>query len=454
LSISVLACALLCACGPGEETFTHGRFGQVVTIRPRGEVKSVAMLLTDRDGWTAGAGRVARALARDGALVIGIPLPVLYAELEKKIEGCEFTDGDLENLSHFAQAYYKLPAYVAPILVGYGEGAAFVYANLAQSPVGTFAGAVTLGFCPRIELRQQLCADEGFASRKEAQGFSLQPPVKLPASWIALQGDADSACPIESQRKFIAGVSSASVVPQPNLGRDFSATAWLEPLRRAYAELAANHIATAPPPASLGDLPVVEVPAQQANKDEPFAVLWSGDGGWAGLDEEVAAALSARGIPVVGVDSLRYFWEARTPEKIAADLDRIIRYYSRHWQREQVLLIGYSQGADVLPFAFNRLPAESRGRVRLVAAMALSDHALFEFHLSSWLSDDDSGPETRPEVERITGAPFLCIYGEEEDDSVCPELRGPAVQAIKLAGGHHFDGDYGRLAEEILKAVR
>ena len=103
-----------------------------------------------------------------------------------------------------------------------------------------------------------------------------------------------------------------------------------------------------PPPATLADLPLVEVPA--TGTGDTFAVLLSGDGGWAGLDQDVAAALSTQGIPVVGLDSLRYFWTPRTPDGLAADTDRMIRYYLAHFVKQRVLLIGYSQGADVLPF--------------------------------------------------------------------------------------------------------
>ncbi len=118
-----------------------------------------------------------------------------------------------------------------------------------------------------------------------------------------------------------------------------------------------------------------------AAKSDQFAVLLSGDGGWAGLDKEVAGALSERGIPVAGVDSLRYFWKVRTPAGLAADLDRIIRYYAYQWKKKRVLLIGYSQGADVLPFAINRLPAETRDLVQLNVLIGLGKEAAFEFHV-------------------------------------------------------------------------
>ena len=55
---------------------------------------------------------------------------------------------------------------------------------------------------------------------------------------------------------------------------------------------------------------------------------------------------------------------------------------------------------------FNRLA--TRSAVALAVLMGMSEHALFEFHVSSWISDDNSGPSTLPEVDRITGS-FVLI---------------------------------------------
>jgi type IV secretory pathway VirJ component len=139
---------------------------------------------------------------------------------------------------------------------------------------------------------------------------------------------------------------------------------------------------------------------------------------------------------------------------MAADLDRMIQYYLRELGKERVVLIGYSQGADVLPFAVNRLTAAARSHVALTAIMGMSEHALFEFHVTSWLADDNSGPATLPEVNRITGMPVLCIYGEEESDSLCPKLDPHKVTVVRLKGGHHFDGNYEGLANTILASAR
>jgi len=79
--------------------------------------------------------------------------------------------------------------------------------------------------------------------------------------------------------------------------------------------------------------------------------ILSGDGGWAGLDKEVAGRLerpwnSRRRSRFAGVT----FWSARTSQGLAADIDRMIRYYLQKLGKKRVLLIGYSQGADVLTF--------------------------------------------------------------------------------------------------------
>ena len=85
--------------------------------------------------------------------------------------------------------------------------------------------------------------------------------------------------------------------------------------------------------------------------------------------------------------------------------------------------------------------------------MGMSEHALFEFHVSNWLSSGNSGPSTLPEVDRIAGPPVLCIYGEDEHDSLCPKLDPHKVRVVKLKGGHHFNGDYAGLAQEILASA-
>ncbi|HLW24057.1 MAG TPA: AcvB/VirJ family lysyl-phosphatidylglycerol hydrolase [Steroidobacteraceae bacterium] len=437
------------------ESVSHGRFQDLALYYPtHGTPSRVALVLSAERGWDDAGAAIATVLAEQGALVAGIDLKELEASFAAD-RGCGFPDGDLENLSHFIQAYRQLPSYEAPLLVGYGGGATLAYAMLVQAPAHTFSGALTLGFCPATSWRVPLCAGAGLRSTPRAHppGLIVQPTAALHDPWVSLEGEHE-AC---NAHDFIAAVRGAAraVLPLPRLDRAIDAGR-LAPLRAAYLSLAREPAGERlpPPPAALGGLPLIEVSAQpvpQAPSD--LAILISGDGGWAGLDKAVAQALAAAGIPTVGLDSLRYFWSARTPEGLAGDLDRIIRYYLAALGKQRVLLIGYSQGANVLPFALNRLPAATRARVALTALLGLSEHALFEFHVSSWVAENSSGPSTLAEIDRIATGSVLCIYGEDEKDSPCPRLDPGRFKIMKLAGGHHFDGDYAALARKIIESA-
>ncbi len=459
--------------GGNPTHLSHGRFKDFLVYKPSSSPTSFVLLLSGDEGWNSTADALARRLAQQGAMVAGIDWMKFKANLEADDDQCVFPDGDLENLSHFVQAYFHTSTYLSPILVGVSSGAAMAYAMLAQAPRNTFAAALTLGFCPSLDMQKPLCKGSGLESVRGARGHGVEflPIKNLGDPWVNLQGASDRVCPAGATRDFISQVRGAAGVTLPKVGHDFASLPdWLPQFTAGYNKLAThNPTRVAPPPAGLSDLPVVEVPAQpvaappvtaQPVAAQPgvaptdtFAIVMSGDGGWAGLDQDVAAALGAKGIPVVGLDSLRYYWTARTPEGLAADTDRMIRYYLPHFGKQRVLLIGYSQGADVLPFAVNRLPEATRARVALVAVMGMSEHALFEFHLSSWISDSSAGPETLPEINRITGAPVLCIYGADESDSLCPKLDSKKFNIVKLKGGHHFDGDYANLARQILAAA-
>ena len=443
------------------QTLAHGRFENLTIYRPVGEVKRVILFLSGDGGWEGGVLEMARMLQQDGALVIGIDTDALFRNLEKDDAKCVFPDGDLENLSHFVQAYYKLPGYKLPLLLGYSAGASLAYAVLAQAPAQTFAGALSMSFCVDMELHKPLCKGESvhYVTRRDRNGVDLLPSKTLPAPWIAMHGSADDVCPMPLAQRFASKVPGSEFIPLTGLGHHYGpASAWQPQFRAAVAKFDARQPQDAlPVPKNLGDLPIIEVAATGqagAGLNDVFALIVSGDGGWAGIDKEVAASLTASGIPVVGVDSLRYFWSERTPSGTAADIDRIVRYYLATWQKKNVILVGYSQGADILPFVLNRLPAATKQQVRLTALLGLGTEATFEFHLSNWISNGSDGLPIRPEAARFGAQPILCLYGEDDDESLCPQLASPTFKVEKMAGGHHFGGEYDALAQLILKYAK
>jgi type IV secretory pathway VirJ component len=228
----------------------------------------------------------------------------------------------------------------------------------------------------------------------------------------------------------------------------------------AALALAAAALAAPRGPAPAGapdvsDLPLVEVAA--GGPGDRLAILLSGDGGWAGLDRAVARALAAQGVAVVGLDSLRYFWRRRSPGETTGDVARIAAHYLARWQRRELLLVGYSRGADVVPFIAGGLPPAQRSALRLVAMLAPGTFAEFEVHALDLLASIRRRRAMSTEAAvRATGGlvPFLCVQGADEEDSLCPHLAAlPWVTRRVLPGGHHFDRDYAGLARLILEAA-
>ncbi|HSS48945.1 MAG TPA: AcvB/VirJ family lysyl-phosphatidylglycerol hydrolase [Thermoanaerobaculia bacterium] len=218
---------------------------------------------------------------------------------------------------------------------------------------------------------------------------------------------------------------------------------------------AARHRAEDPPDVQglprVDNLPLIKVPAKGPGGDE-FAVLLTGDGGWAETDRGLSKALVKGGVPVVGWNSLHYFLKRREPDRAARDLERILRHFLLLWHKEKVILIGYSFGADVMPFLAARLPADLAEKVSMIALLGPSESADFRFHPREWLGKPS--PEYRPvppEIEKLAGKEILCFYGEtEKKTTLCLKLRAGLVQPLARPGTHIVGKNYGPIAAAIL----
>jgi type IV secretory pathway VirJ component len=202
-------------------------------------------------------------------------------------------------------------------------------------------------------------------------------------------------------------------------------------------------------------LPIIEIPAELNPKDF-MAVLITGDGGWAEIDKNVAKILAEKGISTVALDSLSYFWRARTQEETTNDVENLINQYQEKWQKKKVILIGYSFGADVLPFIANGLSEQTKNDISLVALLAMGKSASFEFRLSSWIDADTNASRlpTLPELKSMKWANSICIYGVDDEDTACQQTAKLGVKAISMSGDHHFDENYELLVQHIIENIK
>lgn len=204
-------------------------------------------------------------------------------------------------------------------------------------------------------------------------------------------------------------------------------------------------------PATAAD----QIPVASSKPGDTLAVFYSGDGGWAALDQGVTQYLADNGIPTLGVNSLSYFTPKRSPTGAAADLAQALRQYERQWGRSKVTLIGYSFGADALPAIIPQLPADVRGHINRLVLIGTGANGDLQFHPTSWLNiaTPDSFP-VRPAIAALSGLKITCVYGDKEKADICPSLPDGAVAKVRLPGDHHFNRDYATLGAAVLKASR
>ncbi|MFM0472101.1 virulence factor family protein [Paraburkholderia strydomiana] len=391
-------------------TIPGGRYGNVTVTQPVGPLRGFVVLYSQASGWSAADQQSAEALAKAGALTVGVDTARyaanLATDLAQKKETCNQLVGDAEALSHQLERQSQSSHYFAPIVAGTGQGATLAMQVLEQAPSNTIAGAVSVDAEPTLDRRFRPCPPDATIIRDKIPGFVEK----------ASTGNAD---------------------------------------RARLVTLIAPHLQTiSAHDDDVSDLPLIELPA--AHPNGLMAIVISGDGGWRDLDKTIAQALQKDGVSVIGWDSLRYFWSEKPPAQTSRDLARVMQTYGARWHAQHVALIGYSFGADVMPFAYNRLPDALRAKVSLISLLGFAPDADFQIRVGGWLGmpASDKALKVRPELTRVPPAIVQCIYGADEEDTLCPALTKTGIEVIRTSGDHHFGGDYNALERRILAAFR
>jgi len=239
-------CAFGMAAAAPTEVFTNGRFGEVSVYRGSTEPRDVVLFLSGDGGWNLGVISMAERLTGKGAIVAGIDIRHYLAQLEKSADTCVSPAVDFENLSRYLQAKLGFKRHLQPTLVGYSSGATLVYATLAEAPDGSFKGALSIGFCPDLDLKKPVCKGSGIEAtpRRDAKGLlkgvNFLPAKQLSGKWISLQGEIDQVCPAPATQKFIAAVPGGDIVMLPKVGHGYSVEKnWVPQFEAAYERITA-----------------------------------------------------------------------------------------------------------------------------------------------------------------------------------------------------------------------
>ena len=215
----------------------------------------------------------------------------------------------------------------------------------------------------------------------------------------------------------------------------------------ASAESPLRRTPAAELPALVRDLPLIVSPAPPGRG--PLVVWISGDGGWGEMERDVGRILGEAGAPLVGVNSLRYFWSERRPAEVAQAIDRIVRAFAPKFGRTQFVLVGFSFGADMTPLVIDRLSADVRAQLARAVILSPAVRAAYEVGPATWLGIGDKD-EVGPAILSLRGVELICVRGHRDPNAACPAGSAPGYSIVDLPGGHTLEGDWPRIAQMVL----
>lgn len=350
-----------------EDSLTHSHFGLVHIYRNTNPPEGVLIYISGDGGWNRGAINMARPFVDMNLVVVGVNYVHFMRSLISSNVKCLYPAGDFENLSMLLQKKLKLTKYFKPILVGFSSGATLAYALMAQAPANTFKGAIGIAFCPDVKSTKPFCSGNGLKWHvlKQGKSYLLDRYEKFTAPFIVFQGVRDMICDSDEVNAFVKGLKNVEIYNLPTVGHGFvGQSKWIPQMKEAVKKIIdfqsfGNKAPIESSPgvntAAIEQLPLYLIKAPD-NPDKPLCILISGDGGWTDFDQTIAENLSKNGITCVGLDTQKYFWQAKTPETTAQDIIKVLEYYMPRFQKTSFILAGYSFGADVIPFIANRLP--------------------------------------------------------------------------------------------------
>ena len=194
------------------------------------------------------------------------------------------------------------------------------------------------------------------------------------------------------------------------------------------------------------DLPIDTLSSDDMTK--PLVMYISGDGGFNNFSKKFMQQWNNNGYPVVALNSKSYFWKTKPPEMASKDIADLITQYLALWKRSKVILVGYSIGADVMPFIQTRFNANLSNRIVHTVLFSPSKNTDFTIHLFY----DNKGSSVPDEINKLN-KPVLIIFGEEETDLPDKQINNKNVTIIKVAGDHHYNNQVATVVNDVVSRL-
>ena len=195
------------------------------------------------------------------------------------------------------------------------------------------------------------------------------------------------------------------------------------------------------------------IESKSTGKSDYYVILLTGNGGWQNLVQSVTRYLNAKNVSVLAINTKKYLWSEKDPAQISYDLQTLIDRYNNKWGQKNVVIIGFSMGAEVLPFAINCMEDKYMHELNDLILIGPWQKVTFKIRLVDYFFELNKGSDLYPELLKIKTRKAYVICDDKEFSICRKDLEG-VIDYDLLRGGHHFGGDYITLSELIGKRLK
>ncbi len=189
------------------------------------------------------------------------------------------------------------------------------------------------------------------------------------------------------------------------------------------------------------------------SSEKPVIFYISGDGGFNTFSKAFSEELHRYGYDVFALNTKKYFWEKKSPLQASQDTEKYLKKITKNRTNKKVIIIGYSYGADVAPFIYNRFDQDFKKNIQDLIIIGPSKVNDFEIHLKEYITGKmEHGYSVVNEINQIKNVPFTLVVSDFENKYFPKnEITLKDYQFLHLQGNHHYGGNTKMLADSIVK---
>lgn len=190
-----------------------------------------------------------------------------------------------------------------------------------------------------------------------------------------------------------------------------------------------------------------------SNSTKPIIFYLSGDAGFNTFSKTFSEELHRYGYDVFALNTKKYFWHKKTPLQTAQDSENYLKLITKNRINKKIIIIGFSYGADIAPFIYNRFDPEFKKNIQNVIIIGPSEVNDFEIHLKEYITGQlEYGYSVIAEINNIKNVPFTLVVSDfERKYFPKKEITIKNYRFVHISGDHHYGGNTKMLADKIVK---